>query len=223
MAMIDPPLLRNVRELVRPGDVVWDIGANIGLFTFAAAALSGVGGQVVAFEPDAWLVQLLKRSRALQSPETGSITIIPAAVASQIALRQFKIARRSRASNSLVEYGHSQTGGCLEEHTVPTFNLDWLMSNLPTPNVVKCDVEGAEIEVFEGQKKMLGEVRPIVVCEVGSESSQQMTKILQDYRYNIYDGEKPLAGSQAIHVACWDTVAIPEERSEEYVTLNGAR
>jgi hypothetical protein len=61
MDQVDPPLLRNARELVRLGDVVqvneyW-------LFTFAAAALSGSKGAVVAFEPDAWLVQLLRRSR----------------------------------------------------------------------------------------------------------------------------------------------------------------
>jgi len=217
MSMIDPPLLRNVQEVVRPGDVVWDIGANVGLFTFAAAALSGTDGQIVAFEPDAWLVQLLRRSRALQPQETGSITIIPAAVASQVALRQFRIARRSRASNSLAGYGHTQTGGALEEYTVPTFNLDWLASILPTPHVIKCDVEGAEIEVFKGQSKMLGEVRPIVVCEVGSETSAEITKILRGYKYKIYDGKKPLVGSQETSFACWNTVGIPEERSEKYV------
>ena len=85
MATADPPLLRNVQELVRPGDVVWDIGANIGLFTFAAAALAGVGGKVVAFEPEVWLVQVLRRSSRLQAPDSAPVTIIPAAVASQVA------------------------------------------------------------------------------------------------------------------------------------------
>ena len=65
---VDPVLMNLVKEFVRPGSVVWDIGANVGLFTFAAASLAGPGGQVMAMEPDAWLVQLLRRSAKLQPP-----------------------------------------------------------------------------------------------------------------------------------------------------------
>lgn len=48
----DPMLFDAARELVRPGDVVWDVGANVGLFSFATAALAGPTGQVLAIEPD---------------------------------------------------------------------------------------------------------------------------------------------------------------------------
>ena len=62
MDAVDPVLLRLVKELVEAESVVWDIGANVGLFAFAAASLAGPRGQVVAMEPDAWLLQLLRRS-----------------------------------------------------------------------------------------------------------------------------------------------------------------
>jgi FkbM family methyltransferase len=215
MSTVDPPLLRNAEELVRPNDVVWDIGANIGLFTFAAAALSGVRGTVVAFEPDVWLVQLLRRSRRLQPAGSAPVTIIPAAAASQIALRQFKIAQRSRALNSLSDY--DQTGRFLEEHSVPAFNLDWLLGCLPAPNVIKCDVEGAEIEVFCGQRTILSALRPIVICEVGSETSLEMSRIFLENHYALYNGEQPIMGATAIKAASWSTVAIPDERCAKYV------
>ena len=62
MNSVDTSLLELVKEFVKPGVVVWDIGANIGLFSFAAASMAGSAGLVVALEPDAWLVQLLRRS-----------------------------------------------------------------------------------------------------------------------------------------------------------------
>jgi hypothetical protein len=48
LAKCDPPLFDAADELVRPGDVVWDVGANVGLFTFAAAARAGATGRVLA-------------------------------------------------------------------------------------------------------------------------------------------------------------------------------
>src|SRR5580704_3269634 len=54
MQKVDPLLFRMVEELVKPGSVVWDVGANVGLFAFGAAALAGVHGFVLAIEPDIW-------------------------------------------------------------------------------------------------------------------------------------------------------------------------
>src|SRR6266850_1933144 len=54
LSSVDRHLLRMVRELVRPG-VVWDVGANVGLFAFSAAAIAGPSGLVLAIEPDVWL------------------------------------------------------------------------------------------------------------------------------------------------------------------------
>lgn len=217
MDKADPPLLRNVRELVQPGNVVWDIGANVGLLTFAAAAKSGVGGAVVAFEPDSWLLQILRRSRSAQPAASAPVTIVPVAVASGVGLRQFNLAARSRASNSLAEYGHSQTGGVMEEYTVPTFTLDWLLENQPKPDLIKCDVEGAEVEVFRGQIKMLNEARPVIMCEVGDEQSDEITAIFMESGYKLFDGEKPLSTASGVSRASWNTIAIPTEKCETLV------
>jgi len=111
MAKIDPPLLMAAHRLVRSGDVVWDIGANVGLFSVAAAVCAGPSGQVIAFEPDIWLAQLIWRTREVQPITSAQITVVPVAVASEISLRSFSIAARSRASNALSEYGTTQMGG----------------------------------------------------------------------------------------------------------------
>jgi len=217
MSRVDEHLLRNAMELVRPGDVVWDVGANIGLFAFAAAVRSGEKGKVIAFEPDAWLVQLLRRSAAIQPSTSAPVSVVPAAVASTISLRSFAIASRARAANALVGYGRPQMGNVHETQTIVALNLDWLLENLPAPNVIKCDVEGAEVEVFSGQIKIMRKVRPAIICEVGEDSVEPMTALLAREKYRLFDGDRPLSRNTEILRASWNTLAIPDERLSEYL------
>ena len=147
---VDPVLLSLVKEFVKPGAVVWDVGANVGLFSFAAASLAGPEGRVVAFEPDAWLTQLLRRSAVRQPARSAPVQVVPAAIASEVSIRTLCLANRSRAANYLAEFGTNQTGGAREEQSVVAVTLDWLLQPLPHPSVVKIDVEGAEMEVLEG-------------------------------------------------------------------------
>jgi len=143
---------------------------------------------------------------------SARITVVPIAVASEIALRSLSIAARSRASNALSEYGSTQMGGLEEHHVVAAFNLDWLLSKLPMPDIIKIDVEGAELEVLSNQVRMLNEVRPLIVCEVGSNTTDEITKLLTSASYRLFDGEKPLMNAQIVNRATWSTIAIPEEK-----------
>jgi FkbM family methyltransferase len=217
MATVDPSLLIAAKKLVKKGEVIWDIGANVGLFSVAAAVRAGHTGRVVAFEPDLWLVQLLERTSVAQTAEIAQIMVVPVAVASKISLRLFSIATQSRAWNALAEYGRGQTGGVREQHLVPAFNLDWLLSTLPTPNLVKIDVEGAELEILRDQSHLLDVVRPVIICEVGSETADDITKLLHAASYRLFDGEKELFCAQSVHRATWNTVAIPEEKRARYL------
>jgi FkbM family methyltransferase len=217
MTKVDPILLRNVIELIRPSDIVWDIGANVGLFSFAAAARAGSNGQVIAFEPDTWLVQILQKSASAQPETSAPVTIVSAAVASSLSLRQFTIASRSRAYNTLSNFANTRVGKHHQQQTVVALTLDWLTENLPLPTVVKCDVEGAEIEVFSGQSKILSKIRPVIICEVGEKTSERMTDILFKGKYRLYDGEKPLSSDAEIWRASWNTIGIPEELRHRYI------
>src|ERR1019366_8572750 len=80
---VDPTLLRLAAEIVQPGDVVWDIGANLGLFSFAASVAAGPRGHVLAVEPDAVLVRLLRRSAAVNHGH-ADLDVMPAAVADRV-------------------------------------------------------------------------------------------------------------------------------------------
>src|SRR5690606_20269304 len=56
----DRRLLEWARERVGPGEIVWDVGSNCGVFGIAAAVLAGKDGRVLAVEPDPFLAGLLR-------------------------------------------------------------------------------------------------------------------------------------------------------------------
>jgi FkbM family methyltransferase len=205
----DPALFNLVREFVHRENVVWDVGANVGLFAFSAAHLAGSRGMVVALEPDGCLVQLLRRSARIQSASSAPVHVIPAAVALAVDLATFQIASRSRAANSLKGYGSTQTGGVAEEQIVVTISLDWLSERYPAPDVLKIDVEGAELEVLRGAEALLDRKRPIVLCETSSANSAEVAALLLSKGYRLYDGGVSNGERTELRSAPWSTVALP--------------
>jgi FkbM family methyltransferase len=206
MARVDPVLLRLAEEFIRPGDVVWDIGANLGLFTFAAAVAAGRGGYVLAVEPDIQLVALLHRAKAVNCGH-ASIEVVPAAVADGLGVARFHIAARNRSTNHLDGFGTSQAGGIRTTQLVPTMTLDWLAEQFPPPDVVKIDVEEAEAMVLTGARNLL-RAHPKIICEVAARNSAIVTGILTDHEYSLYDGNLPASQRAALSDAPHNTLAL---------------
>src|SRR5512134_2569275 len=91
MDRIDPSLCNVAAEFVQKGSVVWDVGANVGLFAFSAAHHAGPDGRILAFEADTWLVQLLRRSASVQPASSAPVEVVPVAVAGECDLRTFHL------------------------------------------------------------------------------------------------------------------------------------
>lgn len=202
-------LLDFAREFVQEGMVVWDVGANVGMFTIAAAQRAGHSGKVVAVEADMWLANLLRKSAASQPASSARIQVLPVAVSDSMGIASFNIANRSRASNFLnVSTGSTQTGGIRETVSVITVTLDWLLEQGGTaPHVLKIDVEGAEIHVLRGAGRVLAEAQPVVLCEVFDRSSDAATEMLLNHGYTLFDFQsKPRTQTK---YACFNTLAIP--------------
>ena len=64
---VDPHIISAAEEFVHDRDTIWDIGTNVGLFSFITAALAGPSGRVPAAEVDISLVDLLHRSSQIVS------------------------------------------------------------------------------------------------------------------------------------------------------------
>lgn len=211
MSTVDPFLYDMAEELVQPGTITWDVGANVGLFSFCAAARAGNSGFVLAIEPDLWLSQLMLRSSrelARSKSPCAKVEVLCASISDSNRTSKLEIAERARASNHLLQtVGSHEAGG--QRHLQPTVSvtLDFLLDHFPAPSVVKIDVETHEVSVLRGARKLLTEVRPTILCEVSHENSDDVTAILHSAGYELYGAE--VQPHPRAPRAWFQTLAIP--------------
>lgn len=208
-----PVLFDAAAELVFFGARVWDVGANVGLFAFAASYLAGAKGKVHAIEPDPFLASLLRRSAALQSHDRAPVEVIEAAATLESGTVELSIARRGRAANHLVIVkGSSQAGGVRTVVKVAAVTLDGMLDTDPAPDVVKIDIEGAEVIALRGATRLLSESRPRIFCEVSPGNARAVGALLASFDYDVLDASVPKTERSPLAVAPWNTLAIPRPR-----------
>jgi FkbM family methyltransferase len=209
-AGLDSDLVGLAGSFVQPGDVVWDVGANIGTFTFAAAMRRP--RQVLAIEADPWLADLLRRTARLPTYRGVDIQILCAAAGATDGVAHFLIAMRGRASNALEDSGgRSQMGGVRERLTVPVLSLATVADRRPPPDVIKIDVEGAEVAVLEGAAPLLDNAKPLIYCEVGAEQFAAVAALANARSYALHDAQgRPTARADAFNY-----FLVPRDRLAE--------
>jgi FkbM family methyltransferase len=210
MAKIDPLLYDMVDEMVTPGSVVWDVGANVGLFSVCAAALAGNSGTVLAIEPDVWLASLINRTSRLlvDRGECAQILVLSAAVSDRIGVSHLAIAQRARAANYLANAsGSVEARGVRYVQPTVVLTLDRLLEEYPPPSVLKIDAETHEVNILRGAGKLLQEARPKIWCEVSAENSIEVGNLLHEAGYQLYGAQtRP---HPTIDRAWFHTLAIP--------------
>lgn len=158
-------LLGHLDLLVAPGAVVYDIGANVGLAAVPLAKAAGPQGLVVCFEPNPLCVAYLQAN--LERHGCRQCLVLPFAITGG----EEQVAFTVNFANSLL--GISQNSFFYgvkvgQELLLPGDRLDNLRHRfrLPPPDVVKIDVEGAEVAIFEGLRGVLEEFRPLILIEI---------------------------------------------------------
>jgi FkbM family methyltransferase len=163
-----------MRRFVSAGDVVFDIGANIGLHSILLSKLVGPSGQLCAFEPNSELFPALKCTIA----QLGNATLYPYALSNRSNESTLFVPPDDSVA-SLVDWtvNHPTFADDGPAHAVTCIErpLDSLVSEstLPQPNFIKCDVEGAELKVFEGARQTLDRSdAPLILFEVNRRAMQ---------------------------------------------------
>jgi len=185
-----------IEKGVHAGCVFYDIGTNVGYYSLMAARLSEPDGKVVAFEPLPRNIAFIQRHVALNRLEER-IQVIAAAVSDHSGTAFFD-------PDISTSKGHIADQGQLEVRLVC---LDELVRSgeIPTPDVMKIDVEGAEAEVLRGAMHILQSRHPLLYLDTHQrEAHEQTVSILADLGYTIacLDG-KPLPESKEL-IASYD-------------------
>jgi FkbM family methyltransferase len=184
--------LEIVREHLRPGMTFYDVGANIGIFSMMAARVVGPGGQVVAFEADPEIAERLREHARRNS--FAWVNVEQKAAWRESGTVMFERVDASVSPDRGV--GHVVDSKNERVVSLDAIALDDCLAKYRPPDFIKCDVEGAEGEVFQGARRLLASHRPRVLCEIHSERSREL--VLNefsrfDYLYENCDDNHILA------------------------------
>ncbi|HJR76502.1 MAG TPA: FkbM family methyltransferase [Nitrospiraceae bacterium] len=168
LGAFEPKTVRLYEQFVKPGDVVLDIGANVGAHTLPLARLVGDKGRVIAFEPTDYAMQKLLANIALNP------SLIQRIEAHQVMLVSSSgdaVETGLYSSWPLVARGnvHKKHQGRLMATTgAASSTLDqWVKTyHVDKVNFVKLDVDGHEYSVLAGGRQTLGQYKPIILMEL---------------------------------------------------------
>jgi FkbM family methyltransferase len=159
-----------LRELLRNGDRVIDVGANIGMITLCASAFVGDTGIVESFEPNPECQDALRDVLALN--RIANVTIYPLGLSDvrEWATLSILINRERPSSHSgvgtLAHVDETTNDRVLKAYEVRVAPGDEILLRSPRPvRLIKIDVEGFEFRVLQGMRRLLATWHPLVITE----------------------------------------------------------
>jgi FkbM family methyltransferase len=181
----EPEVQEAVKEFVKPGGVVYDVGANIGYFTILFARTVGRGGEVFAFEPLPANVARLRENIRLNGLEQV-VRVIPCAVSDVDGEGTFLVHSSPAMGKVLGSSGRDATYEY--QIKVGQVSLDSFVyeQGFQAPDLIKMDIEGGEIKAIPGMSELLERKRPLLLLEIHDpEAAYVAWSVLSQQRYRI--------------------------------------
>ena len=176
------------QKVVKEGDTVVDLGANIGYFTLLAARIVGNKGKVYAFEPEPLNYSLLTKNIDLNGYE--NVVAVQKAISDATGKVRFFLDKKDTGAHTMYQHG---TGGEFIEVESTTLD-DFFADKGQTINVIKMDVEGAEMAALSGMDRTIKENKNLKmfvefyfpgIKHAGHSPQEFVRKLLEDYRFSI--------------------------------------
>lgn len=181
--IFDLALTEALFRLVKPGDFVFDCGANIGYMSSVLAHCAGKAGLVAAFEPNPAVLEVLRGNarRWSQMPDVARIKVVPQAIGSHAHVARFCPSGWDSAIGRLGDDGE------VGIHVAVTSVDDQVMEIGRIPDLVKIDTEGSELQVLLGAGASLAAKRlKHIVLEDWLFGHSDAVRHLHDHGFQIF-------------------------------------
>jgi FkbM family methyltransferase len=194
-----------MKQTLAAGDTFIDVGANFGTFSLLASRLVGSSGQVFAVEPQPSLAEMIGQSLSMSGAD--NCVVVPVACGSKSGTMQLLIPHHdSGRAGFFTAFSGRTRHQRLDVNVIPLDDL--LPSTLHSERVLlKIDVEGSELDVIEGARRLIGARRPAIMVELNPWSASAAGRGTGDLlRLLMALGYSSFATSQSFPA----TVDIPE-------------
>lgn len=169
-----------------PEATIYDIGANVGIYTLALSSTAR-DRRVVAFEPAPVTATQLRTNVSCNDLER-QVTVHQCGLGATDDELAFYISTLPELSG-FDRQSATRWGASVEEVvSVPVRRLDTIWETAPSPDVIKLDVEGAGPAVLRGGEALIAEEKPVFFIEPHDEElseTQEMQALLLDFDYRI--------------------------------------
>jgi FkbM family methyltransferase len=153
-----------LEQVLQPGAVVFDIGANYGLFGWQALRRVGPQGRVVFFEPNPVVAARLRQN--LETNEVSNAVLIEKAVSECPGSSTLQVPPRGQSGLASLNADGSALPGW-RPHPVECVSVDdFVSASGLRPTLLKIDVEGHELSVLRGAEETLQSCRPVLMLEM---------------------------------------------------------
>ncbi|WMW66263.1 FkbM family methyltransferase [Nitratidesulfovibrio liaohensis] len=160
--------LRRYAQLIKPGDVVFDIGANVGAHTLPLAQLVGVTGRVYSFEPTAYAFAKQQANIALNPPLVSRISAHQMMLMADESVSLPESVYSSWPLEGAADLHGKHHGRLMGTHgaVVDTLDSFVLKAGIEHVDFIKLDVDGNENDVLAGAKVVLEDSKPRIMLEL---------------------------------------------------------
>jgi FkbM family methyltransferase len=190
-------------EVLHAGDTFFDVGAHAGWISLVAARIVGPQGRVVAFEPSPALAGLIRYHKRMN--RASAIRVEQAAVTESPGVNDFFLHNGGASSvNSLSQDAvvrEAPIASPIDKVLVKTRSLDeYCETAKRIPQVIKIDVEGAELRVLRGTSRILRQFKPTLILAVHPPlipdgTAQDVFDLLERHRYSVCHKATTLVGN----------------------------
>jgi FkbM family methyltransferase len=199
LGAFEPGTANALQKLVKPGDIVFDIGANIGAHTLGLAQSVGPSGRVYAFEPADFAFAKLRRNLALNpglETRTNPHQLLLSATPSQIAEREIYASWPLEKDDSV----HPKHRGRLvstARATVDTLDAFVARQEIVRLDLIKMDVDGHELPVLLGGRETLRRFQPLLVMEMSPYVHAEQHQCFADFVELLKSGSYSLRNTDS--------------------------